>query len=99
MRIKPTVIVVVILLAILSHFIPVYSGMGYIVHPNVPGYINSDVCVGYLSPEYETYRVIPNGVNSFNQEHKYLKQDKQAAKGSRSEYGCSKPVSLKLYLW
>lgn len=87
------------MISIFVHFVPVYSGLGYIVHSSARGKISGDLCIGYDAPENEYYRIFPNGLNEFKEEYKYLHKDNQAAHGSGIDYGCSKPVLLKLYLW
>jgi len=73
------------------HFVPVYSKMGYLDTAPItkPGYVNSNLCIGYLKPVNDNYRLVPNGLNDFNSDRTILRPQ---------DSGCDKWVHLRLYL-
>jgi hypothetical protein len=80
-KIKTAIIALLIIAGL--HFVPVYSKTGYLNQPaySGPDGVSSNLCIGYLQPVNDAYRVITLGLKGF-------KDDKQILVSDNSKGAC-----------
>lgn len=78
-----------LVLAVLLHFVPVYSKSGFIDHASTGG---ASTCIGYPNKVPHNYRLILDGLSGFQKDKRALVDDVFDAR-------CGiEPVSLRLYV-
>ena len=78
-------LLVIVVFAVMGHFVPLYKKTGEIPPPKF-----SDICFSNMASQ-DYFRLIPNGMSGFNAEQQQLV--------SAGRVGCGETVNLRLYLW